>query len=234
MDGEAFWRRIAVSELADCWEWMGWRDTDGYGRVSQREAYEGGRYAHRIAWMLTNGPMSPELCVCHTCDNPACCNPRHLWLGTNIQNIADRENKGRTARAERSGRQRHPDAYPRGSAHPSAKLREADIIAVRARYRDTDITAVELAAEYGVSRTSMQWILHGRTWRHVPDAVASGECTKPLRGERNGRAKLTAEQVGAIRTQHAAGGVTKRQIAAAYGVTDVLIGLIVRGQAWKE
>lgn len=80
--------------VGDCWEFNGTLDPSGYGRI-----YTGGRYlaAHRVAWALTNGPIEdPTLCVCHRCDNPLCCNPAHLFLGTRLENNRDRHAKGRT------------------------------------------------------------------------------------------------------------------------------------------
>ena len=75
-----------------CLEWTGSLNVGGYGLVGA-----GGKVfmAHRLAWILVNGPISDGMCICHTCDNRPCCNVEHLWLGTKADNNADRDAKGR-------------------------------------------------------------------------------------------------------------------------------------------
>ena len=89
-----FWDRKVVSPTG-CWEWAGARDKDGYGQTPPLDGRSGAVRAHRLAWTLTNGPIPKGLLVCHHCDNPACINPDHLWLGTSTDNNRDRERKGR-------------------------------------------------------------------------------------------------------------------------------------------
>lgn len=95
LDPSRFWGKVKVGSPGECWPWGGSVDTDGYGVVRW-----GGRQtkAHRLAWSLENGPIPVGLGVLHRCDNPPCCNPACLFLGTNRDNVADRERKGRTAR----------------------------------------------------------------------------------------------------------------------------------------
>lgn len=93
-----FWSRVDKSAGDDgCWLWTAAR-TRGYGKININ-GLAGGRkgvpqWTHRVAWILTNGPT--DLCVLHACDNPPCCNPAHLFLGTRQDNAADRDAKGRT------------------------------------------------------------------------------------------------------------------------------------------
>jgi HNH endonuclease len=84
-----------------CLEWMKGHDKFGYGFIHHNGGY---MRTHRFIWELINGPIPEGMCVCHTCDNPPCCNIEHLFLGTNADNTADKMAKGRhsNGRAERT------------------------------------------------------------------------------------------------------------------------------------
>ena len=84
-------RRLKVTDTG-CIEWIGAVNRRGYGRIKTPSKTFG---AHRLAWELANGPIPDGLCVCHTCDNPPCCNVGHLFLGTTAENVADKIAKGR-------------------------------------------------------------------------------------------------------------------------------------------
>jgi len=88
---ERFWSQ--VQRIAGCWLWTGTLLNSGYGQVMLRKRKV---RAHRLAWELTFGPIPEGMVVCHACDNPACVNPHHLWLGTVQANVRDRDAKGRT------------------------------------------------------------------------------------------------------------------------------------------
>jgi len=86
-----FWEKSKANGHG-CWEWTGSIDKDGYGQI---HLHGKTIRAHRFAYMLVNGETPDNKHVLHTCDNPACVNPNHLWLGTNQDNVDDRERKGR-------------------------------------------------------------------------------------------------------------------------------------------
>lgn len=89
---ERFWMYVGKNSNTDCWEWTGSKTLTGYGHLNINAK---SIYAHRISYELFNGPIPDGLCVCHSCDNPGCVNPSHLWVGTMADNMHDRDAKGR-------------------------------------------------------------------------------------------------------------------------------------------
>lgn len=133
-----------------CWLWLGSQDRKGYGfaRVSGRTMG-----AHRASYRAFVGSVPDGMQVCHRCDVRACVNPAHLFLGTNAENVADREAKGR-------GGDR------RGESNNSAKLTAADVIEIRRCLRAGQ-TGASLAREYRMSEGAIADIKHGRKWPGV-------------------------------------------------------------------
>jgi hypothetical protein len=163
-----FWSKVDQSGGPDaCWTWTLGRDKDGYGltKVNRKTTR-----AHRVAWALANGPIPDGLWVLHECDNPPCCNPRHLWLGTVVDNGADKAAKGRTVApcGERHGSRTHPERVLRGSSQPCSKLTEADIPLIRAALARGESRSV-IGSRFGVSRGAIGSIAIGKNWRHVSE-----------------------------------------------------------------
>lgn len=100
-DKERFWAKVDRRGPDECWPWRAATDRDGYGAFNVRAAMFG---AHRVSWKITTG-ATPTKCVCHTCDNPRCVNPAHLWLGTHQDNMQDKIAKGRARGAPRNREQ---------------------------------------------------------------------------------------------------------------------------------
>jgi len=87
-----FWNKVLQNENPLCWPYQQAVDKDGYGQFY----YHGKNWrSHRLAWYFTHGPIPVGYCVLHRCDNPRCCNPQHLWLGTVEDNVQDMMQKGR-------------------------------------------------------------------------------------------------------------------------------------------
>jgi len=148
---------VVVTE-SGCWEWTAGKHENGYGIV-----YRNGdqHRVHRIVYALCVAPVPSHLNICHNCpagDNPACCNPNHLFLGTQKENVHDCMYKGRL-----KGR-----TPPKGESNPQAKLTEADVIAIR-RKAKAGVSQVKLQEEYNLSRASVNRIVNGRAWTHVKD-----------------------------------------------------------------
>jgi hypothetical protein len=162
-DAARFWQRVRVLDPDDCWEWQGGTDGQGYGTFwfegrsikAHRAAYYYGR-GYR-GWVPAGG-----LKVCHHCDNPPCCNPAHLFLGTQADNLADMRKKGR-------------QRGPRGDRSATAKLTPAQVADIRATYArrgrpgrkqadDPSPSLAEYARLYGVTKGTIYRIVAGESW----------------------------------------------------------------------
>ena len=147
---DAFWVKVERREPDECWEWQAYRDKRGYGHLR----YDGRLHlAHRIAWSLTNGPIPEGLGVLHHCDNPSCCNPTHLYVGTAADNSADMVRRNRLR-----------PAY--GSLSVRAKMTEADVLEIR-RLRAEGATVPAIAQMYGKHHNHIANIVYRRRWRHI-------------------------------------------------------------------
>lgn len=146
-----FWARVPVGEAHECWEWLPPHDARGYGRFALGRGYV---LAHRLSYTIANGPIPERLFVCHSCDNPPCVNPAHLFLGTAADNSHDRDAKGRQRTL-------------RGEASPVSKLTEEQVREIRARYRLGGITLAALGRDYGLSVHPIWAIVNGKTWKAV-------------------------------------------------------------------
>jgi hypothetical protein len=138
---QRFWSKVDVSNPFGCWPWLGYR-YNGYGRFNYR-----GRStkAHRVAWFLRHGFVSSDKHICHRCDNPPCCNPDHLRLGTNGDNVTECNQKGRQTRGERTG---------------TSKLTEKAVREIRASLEFQRV----LARRYRVSQQNISLIQCGKAW----------------------------------------------------------------------
>jgi hypothetical protein len=164
--GERFWSK--VRKTRSCWLWTGGTFRDGYGQFSAMiEGSKKTLKAHRVSWELAHGSIPDGLCVLHRCDMRNCIRPDHLFLGTNIENTADRDRKGRAASGDRHFSHLHPDRVPRGEKHGRAKITECDVVAIRKAYSRGNITQRALARRFGITITQVSSIVRGEFWKHV-------------------------------------------------------------------
>jgi hypothetical protein len=96
---ERFWAGIDKRDPGECWPWKAAKESDGwYGRITVRERSRGflANYRpNRVSWTMAHGPIPDGMNICHSCDNPPCCNPAHLFLGSQPENVADAKAKKR-------------------------------------------------------------------------------------------------------------------------------------------
>jgi hypothetical protein len=158
---ERFWAQVQRAGPDQCWIWMGRRASSrgDYGAFDIRSR-TGKRFrphhAHRVAWELTYGPVPDGLFVCHRCDNPPCCNPAHLFLGSAADNNHDKCAKGRQVFGER---------------HGQAKLTASAVAEMRRRFASGE-SLCALARAFGVHCSTAGSAIHGLTWRHVSEPAA--------------------------------------------------------------
>jgi hypothetical protein len=152
----------------ECWVIQMATNNKGYGRL-RRHGREW--LAHRWIYIQHVGPIPAGLLVCHHCDNPPCINPDHLFLGAHADNAADMVTKGRARGGGPESlvlwRSTRPQEILRGERHPAARLTPDQVLAIRERYRMGDITQLQLAVQFGVSRGHVADICRGRAWAHV-------------------------------------------------------------------
>ncbi len=148
---ENFWQNADCRNPLGCWEWRGTRDKNGYGRVS---ANYDTLPAHRLAYKISHGAIPPGRLVCHSCDNPPCINPKHLWLGTPHQNTSDAVRKKRHAHG--------------GRVHGAVLTAGAVKLARNLYKHNGPYNMTDLAYLFGVKKTAMRNAIRHVTWRHLP------------------------------------------------------------------
>ncbi|MCZ2077896.1 MAG: HNH endonuclease [Bryobacterales bacterium] len=234
---DRFWSHVQIAAPDQCWLWQIGRDSDGYGKFSfQQATYR----THRVAYYLHYGIDPADQLVCHSCDNPQCCNPYHLFLGDNQKNIVDARDKGRLnpRKGDQHGLRLHPESVNRGEAVPTSVLTDDDVREIRRLYAADRWTQQRLADHFGVKRGTISQIIRGNHWRHLlsPDEPAS--LSDPERrikhGEESPNAKLTADNVREIRDLYSTGNIPILALARRYNVSHALIRSIVKRRVWKH
>jgi len=184
-----FWSKVDRRGPDECWPFLAHiRRVNGYGLFDLNGVT---RTAHSVAWELTNGPLPDHAPIaCHSCDvryplgsveYRKCCNPAHVFPGTDATNIADRDAKGRTAsgdrhgtrtrpesvaRGDRNGSRTRPESRPRGERVAGSKLTVAGVLVIRRRLSLGE-RPCRIAADMGVGSWVVRAIQHGDAWAWV-------------------------------------------------------------------
>ncbi len=218
---ERFYAKISkIPTENGCLDWTG-HLSRGYGRFSIGDEFF---QSHRFAWELVNGPIPEGMFVCHHCDRRSCCRVDHLFLGTQADNMRDREAKGRGADHS-------------GEKHGRAKLTEAQVIEIRSP-RFAGWSQPAIAEHFGVSRGTIGFILLRKNWTHldnsgdlpVPNAAERG-CN--AKGETHPNAKLTETQILEMRSEKFAGW-SQSAISEHFGVSRGQVGRILNRERWAH
>jgi hypothetical protein len=143
-----FWSRVEKRGEDDCWQWLGSFDKDGYGQMRNGVLRIQDR-AHKFSARLHFGEIPKGMCVCHTCDNKWCSNPKHLFFGTQQDNNADKVKKNRHAKGEQQGH---------------SKLTEAQIVEIRLRANED---YRKLCQEFNLVPSTIYRIWRNQSWKHI-------------------------------------------------------------------
>ena len=151
-----FWEKVDKTD--SCWNWTGHCDKIGYGyfTVDNKESMR----AHRMSWFLAHGSIKEGLEICHSCDNPKCVNPSHLFIGTHKENMADMVRKGRRNHVV-------------GAKHPLSVLNESDVKQIRTLHSLGIYTLSEIGDRFEISKSHVGHIVKRRIWKHVSDEAAA-------------------------------------------------------------
>lgn len=191
-DKARFWAKVDIRGEDECWEWTATKTLKEYGRIRI-----GGKFSlsHRVSFVIAHSEIPIGMFVCHSCDNPSCVNPAHLWIGTNYDNVQDMIRKGRNskgenhkailrrvaARGDRHGTKTHPESVirgkhhhrslnphlsPSGIRHYAAKINEDDVRKIRL-LSDGGVSHSKLSQIYNIHRATVGNIIRRETWKKV-------------------------------------------------------------------
>lgn len=235
-DKVRFWSKVNKTDnVNDCWLWTGWKKKKGYGGF-----FIGGMdiIATRASFLINKGNPG-DMLVMHTCDNPQCVNPNHLFLGTPLDNMLDKIAKGRDRRLF-------------GENAAKVKLTDNDVINIRSEY-EKGVTVKELSIRYNMSFSGIRSVATGDLWKHIPIATKerprqikerlrqekykseSQVIKKPHKRDGTGHwaARIKESDVIEIRTSYS-NGVSVKELAAKYGFSTSSMGNIINRRSWKH
>ena len=142
-----------IEQQESCWNWIARKNKQGYGQFRWKGKVE---LAHRVSMMIHNGLIEDGKQVLHRCDNPSCVNPKHLFLGTNADNVKDKMKKGR-----------HRCGPIRGEDRSDSKLNNLLIYEIRKDLEEGILSQIKIAKKFEVSPMTISFIKHRKLWKHI-------------------------------------------------------------------
>jgi len=143
-----FWLKVSRNKSSECWPWIGAKKPKGYGNIRRDKKYT---TAHRVSWEIHFGKVPDGMQVLHSCDNPSCCNPYHLMLGTVMSNYIDMVKKGRSKSNHKNRKC--------GENHINHKLTSEQVEEIRRRYIPGKVRQKDLGDAFGVSQRNISVIV---------------------------------------------------------------------------
>ena len=165
-----FTARIDRQGAEDCWQWLG-ATRNGYGAIKHERRVLS---AHVVAWVLQNGPVPDQAIICHTCDNPLCCNFYHLYAGTPSTNVRDADQRRRIPR-------------PHGCQQPNAVLNDQAVALFRSLRLVLGWGSTRVSAATGYAQETVAAAMRGTRWKHVPDPTQQEASKIVAAWKRDGR-----------------------------------------------
>ncbi len=214
---ERFWSKVKYpGNDQDCWEWTANKLKKGYGFFWMSGF--GKLYIHRLSWEFFNGYIPTGLLVCHKCDNPSCCNPDHLFLGTYDDNNKDAKQKGRNTI---------------GSRHGGSILTDEQVKEMLNRIWSGELLSVKHITEiYKISRIPIINILNGNAWTHITSQLNQNISLSDIK-RKIIHDKFTIQQVKQIK-QLLKNGISQHAIAKQFNTSVTAIWCIDNGKTWKH
>jgi len=154
VDEEYLINHIKVNKKTNCWNWIGFKDKDGYGKIRQGR-FEKEQRAHRISYIIFKEDFDRSLIVCHKCDNPSCINPDHLFIGTHSINHRDMQSKNRSN-------------YAIGERHGRSILKKEDVLTIK-KMRHDNISVKKISKKFGISISYIYELLRNEKWSHLEE-----------------------------------------------------------------
>lgn len=212
-----FWNK--VNKTDSCWLWTGAKTTDGYGCFGNGRL--GSKRAHRFSWEIDRETIPPNMELCHTCDNPSCVNPEHLFIGTHTDNMRDAARK-----------KKFPLRY--GTDHPRGKWSDEQVKSMVQLY-NSGTPIKEICSLFGICRSSLGNILYRSAREHALDGirVSKKKRTPYRKGEHNSRSRFKTDQILKIRNLYESGSSPK-EIKSIFNLPEGTFWSIVCRSTWKH
>lgn len=217
-----FWSKMNVASPEECWPWKTGFHTAGYGQCYPDTKT---KYAHRVAFEIAKGEIPEGMSVLHKCDNPPCCNPDHLFLGTRADNMKDMDQKGRR---------------PLGIQSVVAKITDEDVVRIRILYHKGGMTQKQIGKMYGLCQTHIGHIVTGRKRRSVPmpndwikSPIPKRQLREPAEFAAALRRRLTEEDRSKA-LEMFKNGSTKSDIARVLNFSHNTVAKFLSGKTWKH